>query len=79
MCPQPFHWLITIGRSYPGVLNLHRIKISRVGRYAQLIVKITMAGLRIDRFIEIYAIIATDRQLLSKIGTLTWLKWVGVF
>ena len=79
MWPQPFHWLITIKRSWPGVLNLHRTKVSKVGRYAQLIVKITMAGLRIDRFIEIHAIIAADRQLLSKIGTLTWLKWVELF
>lgn len=75
MEPQAFRWFITIGWS--GLESLSSIAVRYPGVegqvYAQLIVKITMPGSWVEKFIEICAIIAIDRPFCSKRGNSRWL------
>jgi hypothetical protein len=76
MCLPLFHWRTTTGRSWSGVLKLHRCELSGVliGRYVKICEKIPLSGGLLDKFIEIYATIAVDRQFGHKKRKLSGVK-----
>jgi hypothetical protein len=59
---QPFRWLTIIKRCKLGLHKPHRREVSdSKGTQANLTEKVTISGRAIDKFMEIYAIIAVNR------------------
>jgi len=66
-----------IGWYRTGVLKLYRLDVSgSEARYANVTDNITISGRLVDKFPEIYAIIAIDRQFDYKRGNLPGLNSV---
>jgi hypothetical protein len=67
-----FRWLTITEQCWPGVIKLRSsegIRFPR-GRYAKIYEKFIIPGRFIDKFMEIYAIIAIQRQFGYKRGSL---------
>ena len=78
MCPRRFRWRTIIERCWLGVLKPRSSEGIRVprGRYAIIFEKNPLSGWWVDKFMEIYAIIAGDRQFGYKRGKLSGLTSV---